>query len=64
MFILLSVLALCFLSEITLYAIFDNVACLVCCSCIKNQNCHTLFRMKLTIKQRCPANNNKISPFL
>lgn len=28
--------------------------CLPCCSCIKNQNCHTLFRMKLTIKQRCP----------
>ncbi len=29
MFTLLFVLALCFLSEITLYAIFDNVAYLV-----------------------------------
>ena len=50
---LLSVLALCFLSEFTL---FCNIRqrYLPCCSCNKNHDSHTLFRMKLTIKQYSP----------
>ena len=47
-----SVLALCFLSEITLFAIFDNVACLVSLT--------TNYKQQNTIRLQQPNNN---SPF-
>lgn len=50
MFMLLSVLALCFLSEITLFAIFDNAEAFGVLA-TKKQNSNTLFRMKQNTKK-------------
>lgn len=62
MFTLISVLTLCFCPKLFL---FCNIRqrCLPCCSCNKNQNCHTLFRMKLTIKQDSPQTTIKQARF-
>lgn len=64
-FMLFSVLALCFLSELSP---FFNIRqrCLPCCSCNKNQNSHTLFRMKQLSNNNSPfafnlIQNNKTS---
>lgn len=45
--------------------LFCNIRqrCLPCCSCNKDQNCHTLFRMKLTIKQDIPQSAIKQARF-
>lgn len=48
-----SVLALCFLSEITLFAIFDNVACLVSLT--------TNYKQQNTIRLQQPNNNSPFS---
>lgn len=78
MFMLLSVHALCFLSEITLFALFDNAKPLLCLqqisinkppfACNNKKKSHTLFRLKLNFKQYRPgmqqnkSKSNFISP--
>lgn len=62
MFTLFSVLALCFLSEITLFAIFDNDKSCFTCNIIPNKR--ALFPFFKTSNNPVPASNNKTNPFL
>lgn len=61
MFMLLSVLALCFLSEITLFAIFDNAKTFVVLA--TNINQQTTVRLQQLSKNKPPfdCNNNQNS---
>lgn len=63
MFMLLFVLALCFFSEITLFAIFDKEISLVS-RATNTKQAYTVSVFFKTSNNSVPASNNKTSPFL